>query len=151
MNIESPVRADHTYLQHLEGPPNEVFPLLCPVREAEWVKGWNPGKVISVAGVAELGCIFTTSDNHGTSTWIVSRYEPRRHRIEFVKFTPGYFVTFISIEVCSDGPEKSTAEVRYQYTAVEKAGETAIAAFTREAYEAFMKGWEDELNAFLLG
>ena len=35
MLILPPVRAAHTYTQHLAAPPEAVFPLLCPVRQAE--------------------------------------------------------------------------------------------------------------------
>jgi hypothetical protein len=38
MHITKPNRAAHTYRQSLPAPPSKVFPLLYPVREAEWAK-----------------------------------------------------------------------------------------------------------------
>jgi hypothetical protein len=45
MNIQPPARAVHTYVQRLVAGPERVFPLLCPVREADWIEGWNPLQV----------------------------------------------------------------------------------------------------------
>jgi hypothetical protein len=39
MDVRPPRRAQHTYVQALRAAPAEVFPLLCPVREREWVPG----------------------------------------------------------------------------------------------------------------
>ncbi|MCI0541884.1 MAG: hypothetical protein L0Z50_42350, partial [Verrucomicrobiales bacterium] len=69
MNITKPKRASHSYRQRLAASPAKVFPLLCPVREAEWANGWMPGRVISSSGVAERDCVFLTSDKLGTATW----------------------------------------------------------------------------------
>ncbi|MHC4845525.1 MAG: hypothetical protein ACYTCU_05115 [Planctomycetota bacterium] len=53
-----------------------VFPLFCPVREAEWLESWNPGVVISASGLVEPGCVFTSADANGESTWLVERHDP---------------------------------------------------------------------------
>jgi hypothetical protein len=34
-------RITHEYTQNNVAPPEKVFPLLCPVREADWVPGWQ--------------------------------------------------------------------------------------------------------------
>src|SRR5882672_10992531 len=62
MHIIKPNRASHTYRQRLCASPAKVFPLLCPVREAEWADGWLPELVISSSGVAECACVFITPD-----------------------------------------------------------------------------------------
>lgn len=60
MNITRPYRARRTYTQRLVGAPDTVFPLLCPVREADWIEGWDPVWVASNSGVAEPDCVFVT-------------------------------------------------------------------------------------------
>jgi len=50
MKIVKPKRATRCYTQHLVAAPNAVFPLLCPVREAEWIRGWDPSLVVSASG-----------------------------------------------------------------------------------------------------
>ena len=53
-------RGAHEYIQTNYAAPEKVFPLLCPVREADWIPGWQYELVYSESGVAELGCVFTT-------------------------------------------------------------------------------------------
>jgi hypothetical protein len=149
MTVEQPFRADHVYTQELHGDPDEIFPLLCPVRETEWVRGWDPTRVISETGFAEQGCVFMTEDESGTSTWFVSNLDPKDHLIEFVRFTPGYCVVFVSIRLYPVKPGLTNAECRYQYTAVSPAGRDLVASFDEDKYTAFMKEWEFELNHFL--
>lgn len=75
----------------------EVFPLLCPVREYEWVDGWTCQLLYSRSGLAEKGAVFTTGFRpEGPSIWTVSRYEPPR-AIEFVVVFPGSHVMTIEI------------------------------------------------------
>ncbi len=54
----------HTIL--LEAAPETVFPLLCPVREYDWIESWHCRMVYSKSGFAEQDCIFqTNSANDG--------------------------------------------------------------------------------------
>jgi hypothetical protein len=41
--------------------PGEVFPLLCPILEYDWLNGWNCTMIFSESGVAEDNCIFYNS------------------------------------------------------------------------------------------
>jgi hypothetical protein len=148
LNITHPHRVAHSYTQHLNAAPTEVFPLLCPVRECEWVNGWKPRSVITTSGVAERDCIFTTASGHGEAVWVVTEYEPPV-RIEFLKVTAGETVGRINIELRPHGASGTLADISYTYTALSERGATAIDAFTAEYYERFMKAWEDELNHFL--
>ena len=47
MNIVKPNRVTRSYTQSLISEPDQVYPLLCPVREAEWVNGWHPRLVVT--------------------------------------------------------------------------------------------------------
>lgn len=80
--------------------PEAVFPLLCPIREYEWIEGWKCELIHSVSGVAEEGCIFKTSfaDPLNPMTWVCSRYEPPR-RIQYVGMVPGEVVMRLDIAV----------------------------------------------------
>jgi len=62
MNSFKARRVAHEYTQTNPASPEKVFPLLCPVREADWIPGWRYTLIYSDSGVAELGCIFTTQD-----------------------------------------------------------------------------------------
>lgn len=77
--------------------PAQVFPLLCPVREYDWIPHWQAEVLHTVSGVAEEDCIFRTAAPGGTPmTWVVSRYEPPT-RIEFTCFVPHHYVFRLKI------------------------------------------------------
>lgn len=150
MNISPPIRVKRTYTQTLMAPPAKVFPLLCPVREAEWVNGWNPDLVLSETGVIELDCIFVMPGQPHESIWVVTQWRPQEYYVEFVKVTPGLTVGRIEIGLRPGAGQQTLAEVSYAYTALSEAGEKFVESFTEAHYEAFMKAWEAELNHYLL-
>ena len=88
MKIVPPNRAVRSYTQHLVGPPEAVFPLLCPVREADWIEGWDPLLVVSHSGVAEPDCVFTTAAAPADAIWYITRHEPEDGFVEMLKITP---------------------------------------------------------------
>lgn len=78
-------RVVRRYATLLNAPPRRVFPLLCPVREYQWLPHWRCQLIYSASGVAELGCVFATEfpDRHGWEVWVVSDYRPDE-KIAFV-------------------------------------------------------------------
>jgi len=148
MNITSPTRAQHTYRQHLVAPPEKVFPLLCPVREAEWAVGWNPTKVVSTSGFAERDCVFTTPAANGETIWYVTRHEPANLFVEMLKITPGMTACRLEIQLLED-PTGCLADITYSHTSLGPAGDEFVASFTPAYYQEFMREWENELNYYL--
>ena len=53
-------RMVRSYRQTIDASPEIVFPLLCPVREAEWLDGWEFTMIYSVSGSMEKGAVFST-------------------------------------------------------------------------------------------
>jgi hypothetical protein len=149
MKILSPVRVRHSFTQRLLGSVEEVFPLLCPVREAEWIDGWEPEVVYSASGRAEEGCVFVTRDGGDEAIWVVDVHDPEAGVLEMVKSTPGCLVTRIRIEVENDGPGRSRALIAYEQTSLSPRGDGLVASYSREVYETFMRRWEARLNHFL--
>jgi hypothetical protein len=83
---------------HADAAPADVFPLLCPVREREWVDGWDADVLHSTSGLAELGCVFVARLAGGReATYVVTRYEPPRD-IAFAIFD-GAVVETLGIEL----------------------------------------------------
>ena len=114
MKIIPPRRASHTYVQQLCAPPERVFPLLCPVREADWIEGWDPVFVASASGLAERDCVFVTASGGQEAIWTITRHEPERGFVEMVKVTPGVTVCRLTIEVrpAPDGPAAVRSDPR---------------------------------------
>ena len=133
---------------HLSGRPEGVFPLLCPVRELDWIETWAARVVYSASGVAEKGCVFTTDEPHGAhSVWTVSRYEPPAV-IEFVIVTPGLLVTTLEVTLQAEG-DGTLARWRRTFTVLTPAGERAADLLAGPAYGARMERLERQLDHYL--
>lgn len=148
MQIVKPNRAAHTYRQRLCASPAKVFPLLCPVREAEWADGWLPERVISASGVAERDCVFITPDKPGTAFWYITRHEPEKFFVEMLKIVPGLTACRLNIQLAEEGTG-CIADITYTHTSLGPAGDEFVAKFTAEYYQQFMQVWEKALNHFL--
>jgi hypothetical protein len=148
MHISKPNRATHTYRQSLHAPPAKVFPLLCPVREAEWADGWDPELVVSSSGVAERDCVFITPDNSGKALWYITRHEPEKCFVEMLKILPGVTACRLTIQLSENG-DGCFADVTYSHTSIGPAGDEFVAKFTADYYQKFMQAWETALNHFL--
>lgn len=149
MEIRVPVRVARSHTQRLNAPAARVFPLLCPVRETEWIEGWDPSLVLTNSGVAELDCTFVTGAAGSEAVWTVTRHAPPDGVIEFIRVVPDQTVTRISIVVRALSDTSSAADIRYQHTALSTVGEAVVAGFTEEHFAGFMQQWERRLNHYL--
>lgn len=148
MKIIQPTRASHSYKQHLAGTPDQVFPLLCPVREADWIQGWDPLVVISESKLVERDCVFVTSSLPANAVWYVTRHEPETYFVEMVKVTPGVTACRLTIQVKASH-SGSTAEISYTHTSLGAEGDLFVAAFDQNYYASFMADWESNMNHYL--
>ncbi len=149
MKLARPNRKRHSYTQHIDAAPEAVFPLLCPVRELEWARGWDPSLVLSDSGVAEADCIFVTPGTPEDTIWTVTRHEPEDLRIEMLMVTPGRTVGKLEISLRDDGDGGTAAKVAYTHTSFGPRGDAFLEEFTADAYRELMESWEAELNHFL--
>lgn len=148
MKIEKPNWVEHGYTQHLQAPASQVFELLCPVREADWIEGWDPLLVLSESGLAEPECVFITPAEPADAVWFISRHDPAAGRVEMIKTVPGLTVCRLAIAV-RDVDGGSEADVRYRLISLGPQGDAAVAAFTAEHYRDFMQAWQRRLNHYL--
>jgi hypothetical protein len=148
MKIVTPTRAVHTYTQHLVAPPEAVFPLLCPVREADWIEGWDPLLVVSDSGVAERDCVFVTPAQAADAIWYITRHEPESGIVELIKMTPKVTACRLSIQLraVEGGCE---ADITYAHTSLGPDGDAFVASFTADFYRRFMQDWESRINHYL--
>ena len=148
MKIAPPNRVTRTFTQRLVADPSRVFPLLCPVREAEWLEGWAPLLVLSDSGVAEADCVFLTPGAPRNAVWYVTRHEKDRWFVEMIKVTPDVTACRLTIQLRAV-PSGSDAAVTYCHTSLGPEGDAFVASFTTEHYETFMREWEERINHFL--
>jgi hypothetical protein len=127
-------------------PPADVFPLLCPVRERDWIPGWEADVLHSRSGVAELGCVFVTRPGEGRVAWVVTRYEPPR-AIAFAIFPGDRLETLlVELEPAGEGTELLWSRA---YTGLEPAGNEWIAANVPGQVEARLASIEGLLRSHL--
>ncbi len=146
-------RITRHYTQRIEAPPARVFPLLCPVREAEWLEGW--GEIVemvhSESGLAEEGCVFLTRPPDQVETvWVITRHDPTRGEVEFVRVTPGLLATRLRILVEAAAGDSSAVRITYEFTPLSEAG-VALArdVHSQEAFRRSLVWWEASMNHWL--
>ena len=136
MNVRAPNRVTHTYKQRLNGSVSKVFPLLYPVREAEWIHGWSPVLVLSQSGYAEQDCVFITDAKVHDSIWYVTRHDPARGYVEMIKVTPGVTACKLTIRVRPAKPG-CEAEITYSHTSLGPEGDVFV------VWQSFRRGQSD--------
>ena len=149
-DVFRPHRITRTYRQTINASPDQVFPLLCPVREAEWLDGWQYTMLCSRSGLVEEGAVFSTpGDNVPDTVWIVTTHDPIRRIVEFARFTPGFTVCLLRIAVSAGGTDRSGVDIVYTYTAIDARGTAVIDRFTEESFRDAMAFWEASMNHWL--
>ena len=143
-------RVSHEYTQTNDAPPQKVFPLLCPVREADWVPGWEYQLIYSESGFAEDGCVFSTPNEGGPETvWMVTHYDPAAYQIAYAWVEPGMIATQIRISLAPAPGDKASAHICYFYTGLSPAGNAVLERYTPEWFQNKMKSWEMAINHYL--
>ena len=144
------MQRNFTYRQVNAGTPEEVFPLLCPVREADWLDGWAYRMVHSVSGVAEKDCVFATP-HHGEqeTIWQITEHDPVEKRVEFVRLTPGENAVRIGIRLEAKGENETYADISYLYTGLTAAQDAFIQNELPAQFQASMEWWERSINHYL--
>jgi hypothetical protein len=144
------LRVRHEYIQTNAAPLEKVFPLLCPVREADWVPGWKYNLIYSESGVAEDGCVFTTPNDAGPETaWMVTHYDPAAYTIAYAWVEPGMIATQLRISLAPAPGGKTYAHIRYLYTGLSPAGNRTLERYTPDWFREKMQGWEAAINHYL--
>ncbi|HJU82767.1 MAG TPA: SRPBCC family protein [Holophagaceae bacterium] len=101
-------------MEDLPAPPAEVFPLLCPVREAQWLPDWSAEMLWSRSGVAEDGALFRTPGATGEPwIWQIVQHQAEAGRIRFAIVAPGSHATDLSLQL---DPQGAGSRLRWTYT-----------------------------------
>ena len=156
MRIEKPYRRRQTATIAIDADPDNVFALMCPVREYEWEPGWTTNLILSVSGLVEQDCIFTTpggasagsSETSAEAIWVTPFHDPEQRRLTMIKITPGECVTRLDIAVAPDRGG-STATVSYEHTALSAAGRRIVDDHGAANFEAMMEGWKVSIETCL--
>ena len=128
--------------------PAQVFPLLCPVREYQWIAHWRCELLHSASGVAEEDCVFRTTLPRGDPmTWVVSRYEPPA-RIEFTCFVADSHVQRLKIALTAEG-ETTRLDWTNRWLSVSPRGDAWLAAWPEDEHAKMMDNLRRMLTHYL--
>ena len=142
------MRIVRSFVQHILASPEEVFPLLCPEREKEWLPGWDSRMLHSRSGVAEPGAVFETKHESGSTIWIVTEHAPPK-RVCFARWQPDGVVVHIEITLGRGHDNSSAVCICYTYTATNDDGATVLAAMREQQWLDTMAFWEGSMNQWL--
>jgi hypothetical protein len=138
------------YAQINNGSIQTVFPLLCPVREKDWLDGWNYTMIKSDSGLIERGCVFTTPHHGDNDTvWYVTQHDCENYMIEFVRVTPNENVVKINIRLESIDTITTKTYIEYQYTGLNDGQNSFIDSGLEESFHQSMLWWEKAINHYL--
>jgi hypothetical protein len=137
------------YTMVLKNNPETIFPLLCPVREYEWIEPWKCKMIYSDSGFAEQDCVFRTDfpQDGPEDTWVVSRYE-KPSLVEFVRINGIRTIRYL-ITLRQTGEGRTEAEWRQMITGLNDEGDLFVKSLSDEAYGQRMQMLERMLNHFL--
>ncbi len=138
---------DHT-MKALPAPPVALFPLLCPVREGDWIPGWEAELLWSRSGLAEDGAVFTTPGHAGAPwLWHIVRHDAGAGRIRFSVTAAGSHLLDLELHLEAEG-DGSRLAWRYTLLALSDAGRGFLEAYAG-AFPAKMALLERRLRHWL--
>ncbi len=143
-------RIVRTYRQTIDATSEKIFPLLCPVREAEWLDGWRYEMVYSASGLVEEGAVFSTpGEGEKDTVWVVTKHDKNAYEVEFARFTPESRTCFLKIAVRARDESASYVDISYAYTGLTPSGNDFINGFTEKKFLAAVVFWEKSMNHFI--
>lgn len=151
-------RAHLQETQHVRAEPEAIFPLLCPVREFDWIPSWDCEIVHTESGVAELGCVFQTglpaddsvrraTSEGGVDTWVVSRYQPGS-AISFVRVNSQRAIRY-DVDLEPDGEGATTLTWSQEVTALNEDGDRQVSALRQADFTSQIRTVEKMLQHYL--
>ena len=134
----------------LNGSVADVTPLFGPLREAEWAPDWSPRFIHPAQGAQCEGVVFTTTSGHGKDRlWLLTTYDVRNGRVEYVVMTPALTANEIKIRVVPDGEQHCKATVTYRRSALVPEGNEEIAKLDAHWAKEQRVHWETAINEAL--
>jgi hypothetical protein len=138
---DKPIRKTQSFSGTWPTTVEELFPLFCPVREADWIPGWDCELIYTDSGYAEDKCVFKTdkANSVGDGVWVFTGYEKNKF-VEFVRFQEDV-LTHAKITVTDNHDGTVTATWNMVITALTERGNEEVRKMEAgdQRYEAPVK------------
>jgi hypothetical protein len=135
---------------HCRAAVEEVFPLLCPKREEEWIPGWECETILSNSGYNEEGAIFRTTKPYGTELyWTTLQYDLNKKIVDFLLTAPRLYMFRFKIEINAERDGVLVLTFTQVFTSISEEGNTFLNRYRSEDYEARLKSLGEFMNCYL--
>ena len=143
-------RIVETYDGRVEASPGDVFPLLCPKREYDWLEGWACDMIYSESGVAENNVIFTSQFGAGIEgTWVAVRREDVDFEFQFIIFFTGLAVARVDIRLTENGDGSTNLNWTRTLTSLSENGNVMVEHASGQAFTERTAWMVASLNHYL--
>jgi hypothetical protein len=137
---------------HVKASIEEVFPLLCPKREEEWIPGWECETIWSTSGTNEDGAIFRTTKPYGTELyWTTLQYDIKAGVVDFLITAPHLFMLRYPITVRRGGDGLLTITFSQSFTSVSEEGSVLLSRYQGEDFPSRLAALEGFMSHYLDG
>jgi hypothetical protein len=139
-------------VMELNADAKTVFPLLCPVKEDDWIDGWADVCTIvyTDSGIAEEACVFETDiPGEGRALWICSKYDAANTEIEYIKHLIGKAIIKWRMAVRDLPDGKSKIEAVYNATGMGKEGTVYVKMLADKGIKELFRGLETQINYYI--
>jgi hypothetical protein len=107
-------------------PPEDVFSLLCPVKEAYWVCDLENELIYSESRVNELGCIFRTNFNGMQMLSSTVKFDKGNYENEFLCQVSDVITNKVHIQLFKNEDNTTIANYEYTFTAISEKGNALV-------------------------
>ena len=143
------MQVEKQFIQNHPFDPSKIYSLLCPVREKDWLPGWEYTMIHSNSGLIEKDCVFSTPHHSTQDTiWTVYHHDPESFEVGFVRHSPGKNLVRIFIKVIEQ-PEGSKSVISYIYTPLSPKEISYINKELDNDFHSNMTKWETCINYYL--
>jgi hypothetical protein len=150
-NKSTGIRVARTATIVLQAPVDTVFPLFTPVRERDWVPGWNPEIIFPGNVDIALHMVFRTKprfeEERQDYLWAVTQYDPEKYFTEYTVMAADR-MWFITVQCKAEGT-RTEATVTYTFTGLTELGCRLNDRAINLMFQHDLKDWEEAVNHYL--
>lgn len=147
-----PARFTRSGTIHCKAAIEELFPLLCPKKEEEWIPGWECETIWSTSGYNEEGAVFRTQKPYGTELyWTTLEYNKESRRVDFLISAPRLYMFRFKIHLEELSKDLFSLTFTQTFTAVSEDGNTLIRQYQNEDYDGRLQNLAGLLDRYLEG
>jgi hypothetical protein len=112
---------------------------------------WAPRFLHPANGGQRDGAVFVTASASGKERlWLLTAYDEKQGRVEYVFVTPGFTANEIKIQVVPDGEKQSKATITYRHSALAPEGNEEVEKLDAHWAEQQRVHWEMAINEALV-